>query len=73
MPDLNPFEKVAETSLALRRTDDPLLQATLTNLRNLWITVANEGDLATATRLVKEIASIECLHADLIRKDARIQ
>ena len=33
----------------------------------------NEGDLATATRLVKEIASIERLHADLIRKDALIQ
>jgi hypothetical protein len=70
--DLNPFEKVAEAARALRRSDDPRLQAALTDLRNLWITVANEGDLATATRLVEEVASIERLHGDLIRKDAPI-
>jgi hypothetical protein len=70
--DLNPFEKVAEAARALRRSDDPRLQAALTDLRNLWITVANEGDLATATRLVEEVASIERLHADLIRQDALI-
>ena len=72
MFDLNPFEKIAEAARALRRADDPRLQAALTDLRNLWITLANEGDLATATRLVKEVASIERLQADLIRKDALI-
>jgi hypothetical protein len=62
MFDWEPFEKVAAAARALHRTDDPTLQASLAHLRDLWITVANEGDFTAAARLVKEVLSIERLH-----------
>jgi hypothetical protein len=70
MFDWEAFEKVAAAARALRRTDDPTLQASLAHLRDLWITVANEGDFTAAARLVKEVLSIERLQAKLINIDA---
>jgi hypothetical protein len=55
MIELDPFEKISETARALHRTDDPLLHAKLGKIRDLWITVANEGDFLAASQLVKEV------------------
>jgi hypothetical protein len=66
MSKINPWKKVAECERVLRIAVDPQKQAILTNLRELWISLATEGNWSTPN-WDEEVQAIDDVHAHLTR------
>jgi hypothetical protein len=65
MFQIDPWEKAADCARALAATDEPTKREMLTNIGNLWITLANESPFLNAVELAKQIEAIGRMHADL--------
>jgi hypothetical protein len=62
-PHDRPWAKASECERAADTTADPERWAVLTELRDLWISLANETAFMTDAERAKEIAAIDVLHA----------
>jgi hypothetical protein len=62
-PMIDPWAKASECERAAAATTDPERWAALTELRDLWISLANETTFMTDADRSKEIAAIDVLHA----------
>jgi hypothetical protein len=71
MSQVDPWEKAADCERALRITVDPVHRETLSNIREFWITLANESPSLSEDDLATQIETIGRLHAKLDRS-ARI-
>jgi hypothetical protein len=61
----DPWEKAAECERALRITLDPVRREFLTNIREFWIALANEGPFLSDNELAKQTETIGRFHAEL--------
>jgi hypothetical protein len=59
------FDRAAECERLMSRVSDPVKKATLEQLRNLWIALANESPSFTRQVLAREIAAIERIQSSL--------
>ena len=66
MFQLDPWEKAAECQRALEGANSNQREI-LTNVRDLWITLANEKSFLTGAEFEQEIQAINRIHADLIK------
>jgi len=64
--EIEPLVKAAECAQAIEATEDPIQRETLTHLRNLWITLANESHHMSAPELAEQIAALALIHAGLM-------
>jgi hypothetical protein len=62
-PMIDPWAKASECERAADATTDPERWAVLTELRDLWISLANETSFMTDADRAEEIAAIDVLHA----------
>jgi hypothetical protein len=60
---IDPWAKASECERAAHATTDPERWAVLTELRDQWISFANEKSFMTDADRAKEIAAIDALHA----------
>jgi len=62
------WEKAAECTRAIEATSDPQTRQVLTNLLELWISLANESQITSASgsHLAEQIKTASQLHAGLI-------
>jgi hypothetical protein len=62
-PIIDPWAKASECEREADATADPERWAVLTELRDLWISLANEATFMSDADRSKEIAAIDVLHA----------
>jgi hypothetical protein len=67
MFQLDPWEKAAECQRALQAEADSTHRQILTNLRDLWIELANERSFLTRSEFDQQIEAIGGIHAYLIK------
>ncbi|HZN29403.1 MAG TPA: hypothetical protein VFB88_08565 [Xanthobacteraceae bacterium] len=70
-PKIDPWAKASECERAADVTTDPERWAVLTELRDLWISFANETSFMSDADRTKEIAAIDVLHAATLASPAR--
>jgi hypothetical protein len=63
---IDPWEKAAECERAIRISFDPHRKSILTNLRELWMTLANEKSMGMPDWQV-HAERIVGLHADFVK------
>jgi hypothetical protein len=66
MSQIDPSEKAAECARMIEATTDPHTREVLTNLRNLWVHLANESRLLTNDELAEQIKAISQIHAGIM-------
>jgi len=71
MLQIDPWERAAECERALRAANDPTRRQTLTDVRDLWIGLANTRSLLPRADFDEQVETISRIQADLI-KPARI-
>ena len=59
------FDRAADCERLMNLASDPEKQGLLRQLRDLWITLANESDLTSAPSLANEIAAMEKIQSSL--------
>jgi hypothetical protein len=64
------FERAAECTRMIEATSSPTNRKMLTNLRSLWINLANENAILSDAELAEQIAAVTRIHADLMRSVA---
>ena len=62
---VDPWEKAADCERALRLTLDPVHRANLTNIREFWISLANERPFLSEHEFARQAEAIGRLHASL--------
>ena len=62
---MDPWEKAADCERALRITLDPVHRANLTNIREFWITLANQQPFLSEDEFARQAEAIGRLHANL--------
>ena len=67
MSQLDPLAKAAECERAIRITIDPVRRETLNNIREFWITLANESPFLSDDDLAAQVETIGRLHTKLDR------
>jgi hypothetical protein len=65
MFQVDPWEKAADCERALRLTIDPVHRENLTNIREFWISLANERPCLSEHEFAKEAEAIGRFHANL--------
>jgi hypothetical protein len=66
MFQVDPWEKAADCERALRLIIDPVHRENLTNIREFWISLANEQPSLSEREFAKQAEAIGRLHAKLI-------
>jgi hypothetical protein len=62
---VDPWEKAADCERALRLTLDPVHRANLANIREFWISLANERPFLSEDEFARQAEAIGRLHASL--------
>ncbi len=62
---VDPWEKAADCERALRLTLDPVHRANLANIREFWISLANERRFLSDDEFARQAEAIGRLHARL--------
>jgi hypothetical protein len=65
MSQVEPWEKAADCARAIAATNEPTKRRILTNVRNLWIALAEQRSFLSDAELAKQIEAIGRIHADL--------
>jgi hypothetical protein len=65
MFQLDPWEKAADCERALRLAIDPVHRERLVNIREFWISLADEKPFLSEDEFAKQVEAIGRLHADL--------
>jgi len=65
MFQVDPWEKAADCERALRLVIDPVYRANLTNIREFWISLANEQPFLSEHEFARQAETIGRLHANL--------
>jgi hypothetical protein len=66
MFQLDPWEKAADCQRALQAAVDSNQRQVLTNVRDLWIALANQLSFLTKAEFEEQIQAINCIQADVI-------
>jgi hypothetical protein len=66
---IDPWEKAAECVRAIQISTDPHRKDVLTNLQQMWITLANQRNLLTQAERAREAEKISRLHSMLAGVD----
>lgn len=64
MCQIDPWERAAECTRAIQGTTDQQRRAALVNLRELWISLANERDVMTDEAFALEVETVGRLHIE---------
>jgi hypothetical protein len=64
MAQMDPWEKVAECEEALKQATDPRSRTVLTELRDLWITLANESQLLGSAQFQAEVEALGRMYSE---------
>jgi hypothetical protein len=67
MPQIDPWERAAECERALRAANDPTRRQILTDVRKLWIGLANTRSLWPRAQFDEQVETINRIHTELIR------
>jgi hypothetical protein len=67
MFQIDPWERAAECERALRAAIDSTHREILTDVRDLWIGLANTRSLLPRAQFDEQVATMNRIHADLIR------
>ena len=70
MSQVEPWEKAAECARAIAATNEPMRREILTNIRNLWIALAEQLSFLSDAALAEQIEAIGRIHADLVEARA---
>jgi hypothetical protein len=65
MFQVDPWEKAADCDRALRLTIDPVLREKLTNIREFWISLANQQRSLSEVEFAEQAQAIGRIHANL--------
>jgi hypothetical protein len=65
MFQVDPWEKAADCERALRLAIDPVHRERLVNIREFWISLADEKPFLSEDEFAKQVEAIGRLHADL--------
>jgi hypothetical protein len=71
MCQIDPWERAAECARAIQETVDQQRRAILVNLRELWISLANERDVMTDEAFALEVETVGRLHMEWVSADLR--
>jgi hypothetical protein len=63
MFQMDPWEKAADCERALRLAIDPVHRERLTNIREFWISLANQQHVLSESEFAKQAEAIGRLHA----------
>jgi hypothetical protein len=63
---VDPWEKAADCDRALRLAIDPVHREKLANIREFWISLANQQPNMSEVEFAKQAQAIGRLHANLI-------
>jgi hypothetical protein len=66
MLKIDPWERAAECERALRAANDPTRRQILTDVRDLWIGLANARSLLPRAEFDEQVETINRIHAELI-------
>lgn len=61
------WEKATECVRAIECSSDPVRREMLTNLRDMWINLANESEVLTEIDVARQVAAMTQLQADLTK------
>ena len=67
MPQIDPWEKAAECQRYLQAEVDSTRREILTNVRDLWIGLANARNFLTGAEDQEEVEKLNRIQADLIK------
>jgi hypothetical protein len=67
MLQIDPWERVAECERYLETEVDSTRREILTNVRDLWIGLANARNLLTGAEFDQQIKTLDSIQADLIK------
>jgi hypothetical protein len=67
MLQIDPWERAAECERALRAANDPNRRQILTDVRDLWIGLANTRSLWTRVQFDEQVEAISRIHTETIR------
>jgi hypothetical protein len=65
MSQVDPWEKAADCARAVAATDEPTKREILTNIRNLWMGLAEQSSFLSDAQLAKQIEIIGRIHSGL--------
>ena len=65
MSQVDPWEKAADCTRAVAATDEPTKREILTNIRNLWMGLAEQHSFMSDVELAKQIEVIGRIHSGL--------
>ena len=66
MLQIDPWERAAECERALRAANDPKRRQILTDVRDLWIGLANTRSLWTRVHFDEQVEAISRIHTETI-------
>jgi len=67
MLQIDPWERAAECERALQTANDPTRREILTDVRDLWIGLANARNFLTGAEFDQQIKTLDSIQADLIK------
>ena len=67
MLQIDPWERAAECERALRAANDPKRRQILTDVRDLWIGLANTRSFWTRAQFDEQVEAISRIHTETIR------
>jgi hypothetical protein len=70
MCHVEPWEKAADCARAIAATNEPTKREILTNVRNLWMALAEQRSFLSDAELAKQIEVIGRIHSDLLEPRA---
>jgi hypothetical protein len=65
MSQVDPWEKAADCARAIAATTEPTKRGKLTNIRNLWMGLAEQRSFLSDAELAKQIELIGRIHSGL--------
>jgi hypothetical protein len=67
MLQIDPWERAAECERALQTANDPARREILTDVRKLWMGLANARSFFTKAEFDEQVEAINRVHTELIR------
>jgi len=67
MLQIDPWERAAECERALQTANDPTRREILTDVRKLWMGLANARSFFTKAEFDEQVEAINRIHTELIR------
>ena len=67
MLQIDPWERAAECERALQAANDPTRREILTDVRDLWIGLANARNFPTGAEFGQQVETLNGIQADLIK------